>query len=117
MLPALQELNWLPRMVLALTVKEPSQKGPKFAGPAAAMLQLYPRFHLDLSSRLGTYPLHQVRECLRAAPALDTIWYNLQSRASNCSQCRWGQMRQHDAQPCWYSLLISALNSTAPHLF
>ena len=57
----MQELNWLPRMVLALTVKEPSQKGPKFAGPAAAVLHLYPRFHLDLTSRLGTYPLHQAR--------------------------------------------------------
>ena len=56
----MQELNWLPRMVLALTVKEPSKKGPKFAGPAAAVLHLYPRFHLDLASRLGTYPLHQV---------------------------------------------------------
>ena len=54
-----QELNWLPRMVLALTLPPTSARPQKFAGPAAAMLQLFPRFHLDLASRLGSYPLHQ----------------------------------------------------------
>ena len=57
----LQELNWLPRMVLALSLPPPSARPQKFAGPAAAVLQLYPRFHLDTTSRLGTYPLHQAR--------------------------------------------------------
>ena len=72
----MQELNWLPRMVLALTIPPPSAKPQKFAGPAAAVLQLYPRFHLDFTSRLGTYPLHQA--CLpscnaSSAPSLQEL--------------------------------------------
>ena len=82
-----QELNWLPRMVLALTVKEPSKKGPKFAGPAAAVLHLYPRFHLDLASRLGTYPLHQVW-IPHASNLASCIPCSAACHPQACSQCR-----------------------------
>lgn len=53
----MQDLAWLPRIVVACARIHP-------AGGAAvkpgAQLMLYPRYHLDASSLLATYPLAKV---------------------------------------------------------
>ena len=55
--PCTQDLAWLPRIVVACARIHP-------AGGAAvkpgAQLMLYPRYHLDASSLLATYPLAKV---------------------------------------------------------